>query len=290
VIEVQHEALADYLRAKSVASTNTANLIQALATMPMPEYSFFPVLLISLLKTRQLQKALWSRLSRTSMQIYLDALRYRFDISSEIGHLTPAQISHDYLQDLVDGIMDPLSGFFPEMQEAVIRDLIGGAGTTIAITGMVYADSGWLTYELHALQEAQITVGSPPRVGTMRGVNLNLSRYRLDSGRLIGLTLLRDTLLKLIKMQNLIGGPAWVSERLIGRIRFMAEEFEFPGKHIDTLDELDALLRPYAGQWVGTSKAFGDENFSVQSVLDDITTLKADLVMTKTQLSKRMAF
>jgi len=46
------------------------------------------------------------------------------------------------------------------------------------------------------------------------------------------------------------------------------------------LDKLDALLNPFADQWVDDGAFFGNERFSIRSLLDDIATLRAAGVAT----------
>jgi len=105
-------------------------------------------------------------------------------------------------------------------------------------------------------------------------VNLERSGYRLDSGRLIGATRLRDALLGLIDNQEVEGGPNWISERLVGRIRHLRLSFQIDVNEADTLDALEKALQPNAGKWVET----GDRQrgwYSIDSMLDDIAALRA---------------
>jgi hypothetical protein len=281
-IEVQHEALADYLRAKDVASRPENVLFAELSGLSMPADSFFPVLLMAQLQTHGLQTALWKRLSNVSISAYLDALRYRFDVSSELERLEPQKLSEDYLGDLIEGIELPLNGFFPVLREAVTECLIGEGSGTIGVTGLVHAHPAELIYKLHpqhAEKSTRITVALPKGPGTLRSVNLDLSRYRLDSAHLLGMTLLRDTVLDLIKRQTLKGGAAWAAERLIGRCRFLAHEYEVPIALTDRLDKVEEVLKPNAGKWVDQGGFSGRERFSIQSLLDDVATLRANGTM-----------
>jgi hypothetical protein len=225
-IEVRHEALADYLRATALASMNDEQVLRLLPSLAMPADSFFPVLLMSRLRSRELQSALWKRLSEAGLSRYLDALRYRFDLSGELQRSDPTTLSRHYLEDLLDGIETPLNSFFPQLREAVIEGLTEDATATLAATGLVRTMSAGLQYKLHALEpgQAKVTVAAPAFPGVLRGVNLDLARYRIDSGRLLGMTLLRETVIEAIKQQQLKGGPTWAAERLLGRVRYLAEE------------------------------------------------------------------
>jgi hypothetical protein len=276
-VEVQHEALADYLRAKAIASTAEDALLAGLHTFAMPAESFFPVLLTALLPTRHLQTALWKRFAEVNIGVYLDALRYRFDVSSELERLETAELSENYLDDLIEGIELPLNGFFPDLREAITENLIGDGKAAFAATGQVSAHPGSLFYKLHPRGPGvpRITVEMPRLPGTLRGVNLDLSRYRIDSARLLGMTLLCDTVLKVVRHQQLKGGPIWAAERLIGRVRYLKDTHGADVSPTASLDTLEALLRPLANIEIIDDGPFsGGERFSVQSLLDDIATLR----------------
>jgi hypothetical protein len=278
VVEVQHEAMADYLRARVVAAAQEYVVLERLATLPVAEDSFFPVLLMALLPTNRLQSAWWRRLSATSIRVYGDALRYRFDVSAEMKKLEPEKLSYDYLTDLLEGIEMPLDGVFPTLRRVVAEHLIGDANGAFAATGMIDADHSHISYMLHPRGSAdapRVRVGVPDRPGTYRGVNLNLSGIRLDSGRLLGAKLLNETVLEMVKRQRLKGGPVWAAERLIGRIRYLAETYDFSIALDAPLDAVEAVLKPHHNQWINPGAFSNEDSFSVQSLLDDIEALRA---------------
>jgi len=277
-IEVQHEALADYLRAKAFASTDEEELLSLLPSMAMPANSFFPVMLMAQLRTHRLQSALWKRLSTLSLDLYFDALRYRFDVSDELERLDSSKLSGEYLEALVEGIETPLEGFFPQIAKAVLENLTSGESGSLAVTGLVHAYPGALSYKLHARspQGPRATVGRPSFPGVIRSVNLDTSRYRIDSAHLLGASLLRESVFDAVKHLQLKGGPVWAAERLIGRVRYLAERYDLPIGPTATFDEIEGVLRPFAGKWVDESGFSGDQRFSIQSLVDDIATLRAE--------------
>jgi hypothetical protein len=276
VVEVQHEALADYLRAKAIASSPEDELLLHLSALPMPTDAFFPVLLAAQLVPHRLQTALWKRLSHASIGVYLDALRYRFDLSDELVKLEPAKLSESYLQELIEGIEIPLDGFFPQLRETVTENLIGDGKATIAATGLVSAHPANLMYKLHtrAPGDPRVIVKTPTLPGTLRGVDLDLSHYRIDSARMLGMRLVRDEILEAIKHQQLKGDPTWAEERLIGRIRYLAEGNYLNIRLTDNLIALEDILKPHAGAWLQERAFLSGERFSIQSLLDDIAILR----------------
>jgi Type I restriction enzyme R protein N terminus (HSDR_N) len=278
VVELQHEGLADYLRAKTFAAMSEPQLSQEIPALPVQADSFFPVLLMAQLASRSLQSALWKRMSTGRVSIYLVALRYRFDVSNQLRELDSDRLSQDYLNDLIDGIEVPLTGFFPEMRPSVMGHLTGVTDAPLSATGSAQAYPGALYYKLHPSEPGQprVTVATPTFPGTIRGVNLDLSRYRIDSARLLGMTLLRDALLQgAVKQLNVKGGATWAAERLIGRVRYLAKNCGFDVGLNEELDKLDAVLKPLAGGWINEGSFLGDERFSMQSLLDDVTKLRA---------------
>ncbi len=275
-IEVQHEALADYLRAKAASAMEEDALLSYLSDLSMPADSFFPVLLMAQLRTHRLQSALWKRLSELDLSIYFDALRYRFDVSGELERLDPQKLSEESLQALIEGIEGPLAGFFPHLREAVLDDIIGDGKAMLAVTGQAETHPGVLRYKLHASGsgEARVNIATPTFPGTLRGVDLGLSRYRIDSARLLGMTLIKEAVFGAVKDLQLKGGLIWAAERLIGRVRYLAKK----GANVsvrEDFDGLEALLKPQAEAWVEDGAFLGGERFSIQSLLDDIATLRA---------------
>lgn len=279
-LELQHEALADYLRAQQLVSAPEPELINKLNTIVIPKDSLFPTLLMSQLNSWQLQATLWRRLSRTSIEVYLDALRYRFDLSTQMKNLDGERLSQEYLEDILDGIEIPLDAFIPAMRQSVVRYLTLQDQSELGITGIVYSPPSdeEVVYGLRAIVNGtRITVGSPRadnNVYSTTWLHLGRSGYRLDSGRLVGAACLRDTLLKLIENQEVEGGRVWISERLVGRIRHLQRSHQMDVKETDTLEVLDKALRPHAGKWVPQGDRRSDW-LSIDSILRDIALLRA---------------
>jgi hypothetical protein len=278
-LELQHEALADYLRAEKLASAPEPELLNKLSTTAISQDSLFPTLLMSQLRSRQLQSALWRRLSETSLGVYLDALRYRFDLSEVMGNLDAEELSFGYFEDLLDGIEIPLEAFFPAMRKAVARYLTLQDESRLGINGIVFGPpANEVLYSLRELiGQDRIKIGGPETgqgAPTRHWLHLGRCGYRLDSGHLVGAARLRDTILNLIENQELEGGTAWISERLIGRIWHLQRSHQVDINETDTLEALDKALRPHAGKWVPRGYRQCDW-FSIDSVLQDINVLRA---------------
>ena len=219
-LELAHEAIGDYFRALRMARREPQSLIDELAAIELDTGSLLPVLLAALLERHDLQQALFRRLARLDLPTYFDALRYRVDTSAEISAGTPDLFAQRYLRDMLDGIEEPMLAFFPEMRSVLLEAMMNSPGEAIAILGN--GTSEWVNYFfLPAVSEQKVTVGPLPGAGHLCGSNLRLLGLRADSGRLLGLGQLKEQLLDLPRRRALKGGMEWISERLIGRIRFL---------------------------------------------------------------------
>ena len=153
------------------------------------------------------------------------------------------------------------------MRASVMGWLTSVENATLAATGRASAYPGALFDKLHAQEPGQprVTAASPTYPGTIRGVNLDRSRYRIDSARLLGMTLLRDTLHGAVKQLDVRGGPTWAAERLIGRVRYLAETYGVDVKLTDDLDKLEGLFKPYADSRIDEGGFLGKERFPIAS-------------------------
>ncbi len=277
IVEVQHEAMADYLRAKTVASLKEDAALDALANLPVVDGALFPSLLMATLTTNRLQSAWWRRLAGTNIQAYGDALRYRYDTSAEMKKLDANRLSYEYLHDLLDGIEVPLLGSFAELRGTVARYLLRNCQANFAVQGLVHSDQNHLTYMLQPRvrpETPRITIGFPDSPGERNFLNLELLGLRLDSGRQLGTRLLCETILKIVKQQDVNGGAIWAAERLLGRVRYLVERCGFPIALNASLDSVETLLSPDRGKTVLSNDYRNESLFSINSMLDDIQTMR----------------
>ena len=277
-VDLQHETLADYLRARDIASLDETAVLRQLSTIPLQPNSMFPVLLMALLPSRGLQQKLWMRISKLSITAYLNVLRYRADLSGEMENMESDDLAYLYLRDLLEGIEFPLDGFFPQLQSAVTELLIGDENNTIAVTGTVSPKPAQVAYAFHPFSGSakdKVVVGWPPTEFGIHYTNLEMSGYPLDSGRLLGMQRLRDELLQLVKERGLKGGTVWAAERLIGRVRYLAHELGFPISERDDLAKIEEVLRPHAGEIVRPPGFSSLPTFPVAARLDDLAVLRS---------------
>jgi hypothetical protein len=275
VLELQHEALADYLRALDLISSNEEKvIIQSLLTVPLKADSFFPILLMELLPSRNLQQILWKRLAEVGISVYLNALRYRADVTEEMIKATSDDLGFQYLEDLIEGIEFPLNGFFPQLRDVVIEQVIGTQQSEIAITGWVCPNPAQVEFVFHPLEntEKKVTISTHK---TSHWVNLEALQYRLDSGQLLGAKHLKESLLEVVKNRRLKGGEIWIEERLMGHLRYLMKEYGFLQiNETDSLNDLEELLTPHSEKVVLSGYLNRRPKFHIKTLLEDITYLK----------------
>ena len=280
VLEILHESLADYLRAKAFVEMSVVDQLIAIPALPLVRDSFLIVFLMALLVDLEAQNALWRHMVSGHIGIYLDALRYRIDVSDELKQLGATELSERYLSDLLNSIDETLDGFFPSLRPAVVESLTNKRHSRLAVIGIGNAHG--LSYKIHAREPSQprVVVGAPEFPGTIRGVYLDAARYRTDSARLLGMSLLKKGIEEAIETLDLEGGPSWSAERLITRVRLLSRRYGFNIAVDDDLDVIEKAIQPYSDQRIVQGPLVGHESFSFQSMLDDVAVLRAAGVTT----------
>lgn len=274
-VEVSHETLADYLRACAVYSGGGSLAAERIDDISISRGSLLPSFLVELAPTPELQGAAWGRLLRTDLRTYVEALRSQGDVSAHYASQSSSDASRLFLTDLVDGVSEPIRAFFPQSTDRLALTLTGAPTEDLAITGTLSEDLGQLTYALRrpSAGGSRVTVGFPEQREGYHGINLGLSRYRLDSGRLIGFERLRDAVGHLVRRRWLAGGPLWANERLLARMRYLEAEYRLPFSTIETLCEIEDMLTPHQRQSVGSGGS--DTMFPIAELFDDIAALRS---------------
>lgn len=271
-----HDALGDYLLALEWSAQPEAELVSRIAALKVERGSLFPVLLLGVITSIAAQQAMWQRLMQSDIQSYFDALRYRADSSATLLTQGQEPFARHFLEELLDGIEQPLHAFFPDLAATVLKALAKADAVQLAIIGNAGPQA--VHYGLARKTDDQPRVSlRPPNHSTMqRYINLHLSRMRSDSGRLIGTNLLRDTIKKVGKARNFRAGPALASERLFGRLRYLAQEYDLHVAEAASIDDALAEFEPRAGQYVCWPRADDDRNvFLVDEIIADLQTLRA---------------
>ena len=270
-IELVHEILGDYLRACDVAESDPAKLPEVLRTVPLSGESMFPVLLCSMLKSRDNLNIVLSRLATSDLHVYFDALRYRANNSEQFMG-SKREFAAAYLEDMLDGLEQPRKAFFGQLSTFITASLAGEPSDDLAINGS--GSRQWINYEFLPLAQRQrVTVGPFGDNPQIRGSNLRLLGLRPDSGRLLAASILKETLSKLPDEGLLHGGLEWRSERLVGWVRFLIEKRGFPITLDVSLADLRKELEKFSGKIISSHNFRPARKIPVDVLLEDISAL-----------------
>ena len=278
-IELQHEALADYLRALDV--TTGRDLSDATARLDrlsssLQSNSELPVLLMATARSVDLQQLVWSHVVGAGIRAAISALRFRADISYQIDSGDPIQSSRRYLSDIVEGIDRPLTHYFAQLATRIRSELVGEDTELLGIAGSLSPrDREQIEYSFipRGTDHEPVVVEVAARRRQFFGKNLRMMGLRLDSGRLVGMGHLRDALLKLVNHRRLDGGVVWAEERAMSRLQHLIRAYRLPCTLETDLVEIRSLLEPYNGLRVDRGALGPGQEFEINELLGDLTLL-----------------
>lgn len=268
-IELRHEALADYLRAADIIRQPPAELEAALKGLPMTADGNLPSLLMAMASTPQLQALVWAAIVSSDLRAATGALRYRAD-------LTGTQPDSDgFLAEIMAGIELPLEVHMPSMARRVREHLGGPDQGGLGICGMLEEKRGELSYAFFPKAANEPAVQDRPvsEQWMMHYIRLPGMGYRLDSGRVIGMRHLRDSLVALIESGRIDGGPIWAEERSVARLMDLRGRYRALGAAAATLPAMRSALEPLADRWVGGGGLTGGHHYPIAELLTDLDLL-----------------
>lgn len=269
-VELQHDALGDYLRAEALLDLDPDEFQRRLAAIEFVPGALFPALLMSRCRNSTLRDSIWTRVAEVGLDVYLDVTRFGSDIDHfEVGDADA--VSTSYLSDLLRGIVEPAEWYLEPLVPKLFAEIADGPTALVGVQGLVTEDR-WVTYGFFPADEGQpnLRLGAPE---TRRQQGVRLAKVvGADNARALGFSQLRDTLATAIRHRHLEGGPLWWNERLLGRLRYVlrTEKVDIP---LDcNFKALVRFLMPQQGKWVRFDG--GDRSFNVSEMLDDIERLR----------------
>jgi len=277
-IELQHEALADYLRALDVVQCELSEVEERLRKLPMREGSYLPTLLMAMASSPEMQDLIWAQIATADIKAAMTALRYRADTTSSFNPADPVEVSRRYLSEVIAGIELPLDIHFRKLAPRIRFELVGEPTDRLGIAGVVSTDGSHVTYSftVPVLGEEVVKVGGLENAKRIFGKSLSKMGLRLDSGRLVGMGHIREALLHLVKYRRLDGGLVWAEERTLSRVRHLAREYGYQCGPGNSLEEIRSLLIPDAGRWVEPDAYRAGQTFEINELLADIDLLLAN--------------
>jgi len=273
-IELLHDALADYLRADAMLALPAGEMEKLLPGASFGSGSLFPALLMSKCHDPRMRDAIWRQAGEAGLDVYADILRFG-GATDDTVPVADIDADEAYLREFHKGVMQPIRWYLSAIERQLTSALTGARSGELGIVGRLNADESRFSYGFFARKdgEAPVLVGRPADRGTLRRTTLGLvpdTRY----ARRLGYDCIREALKTVILRRELLGGPLWMNERLLGRLRFANRIWrtEIP---LDTdLGSLLKFLEPRKGEWVSID-GFGDRSWTVGAMIEDATTLAA---------------
>ena len=269
-VELQHDALGDYLRAEALLDLMPDDVERRLDATDFMPGALFPALLMSRCRDPKLRNAIWTRIAEAGLDVYLDVTRFGSDTDHfAVGN--GAAVSNSYLNDLLRGIVDPAEWYLEPLAPELFYELAGGPSERLGVQGCV-TEGRWVNYGFYPAEEDEpvLRLGQP-QTRRQHGVRLD-KMLGAHNARALGFSQLREALATVIRKRRLEGGPLWWNERLLGRLRFAEHNWKVTIPLDSDFKSLTRLLMPERGKWIRLGD--NDRSFNVSEMLDDIERLR----------------
>jgi hypothetical protein len=260
-VEVSHEILGDFLRAKKHSLLLDEAIVGQIEQAPFLPGSMYARFLAALATTPQRQTRVMNALLLKDLRAYILALPFCAETAGKANGIW-------FLEELLDGFVLPTKKYWPGLQP-LLEEETGAereTQTSLGVVGMLTpGESVAYGYTRVPPGSGQVRIGNPFGFSQVH-INKLLSERPDYTGRKIGTSDLRDGLLNLVKYHRLPGGLTWRRERLRARLKQVL--LEHNGKPFQ-LAKLQALFEPDRG-----SSIFNKE-ITVDDLLEDIEALCA---------------
>lgn len=278
-VDLVHEALADYFRARTLAALSEDQLRLTLSPMSFDEDSLMPVLLAALIKQPTSRAYVWERLRELSLPRYIDAIRFSEEAYQPFTAEATPEATRVFADDISTSIEALISTYFSpiaaELRGCLANDFEPVSGLCLFANIAAHGQRADFGFSLQSAPTNSVQIEWPSKGMSRSHMNLDALQLGLQEGRYLGATIVRDALTELIQQRRFHGGEILANERTIGRLRFMHEEYGFDMDPQESLADLLLRLQPLADRVVLPSWSGRFPVFTIRSIIDDIMLLEA---------------
>lgn len=260
--EVEHEALADYLRARATVGDIRQDPAAVIPAVRMGRDTFFPILLAALTTDVNAQRIVLEHLTALGLNGYLNAVRFRGNVAPTIASMTTTDAETHVSQELVDGFMTPARRLFSAVLPDLVFTATGVRSTIVRAAVRLSANSTAIHFSL---------LGGDNIDGLYQESIVGNDDLVLK-GREIGLDALHLSLDKLIKTARLSGGPVWHEERLLSRLRLLLVAQQDVEPSLD-VGKQRAYWEQYRGEIFAFVLRYARHEIVVDEILADLEVL-----------------
>jgi len=275
-VELSHETLASFLRARKILEGTTDSIIDYFSEFSSGENHLFDAVAMSLSKSEELQDVVWSQILKNSLGKAIASLRFRADLSSCYEEKLLAEKSRSFMSAIIGAVSEPINLFFEEHDKNLFRELAGQEVDNIGVTGNLGNECKWLNYGFRNITGiSEVVEIANPTGPVSRGKDINHYGLRLDSGKIIGLENLRDAIFKQIENKSFLRGPAFTEEWCLGRLKLLSEHHNFlEFQNPIEISTILTALRPHAGKFA--SDWYYGYNIGISSLISDLEQLQSE--------------
>jgi hypothetical protein len=270
-VELQHEGLADFLRAKKFWKQGDGYAQADLSYLLTDASSQLPILLLSTATSREGRRTVWNAIARWNLHVAIRSLHFASG-DENFDPVDPESDARALLSDIKESFEILIAEYTAGLRDTIFEEVVGHPVQKLAIEGVMGADDigySFIEQDTGASVIVHRSPASTPRRPRMYGHALRRVRYGPEAGRILGCSKFRDILLDVVGSRDLRGRKIWTEELVYGRIRHLQKEYGFP---IDAADLRECLevLEPHADEIVSGESFRKGQRFSIERLLRDI--------------------
>lgn len=271
-VELQHEGLADYLRALRFWNGGQ-DYRKELSLVPLDISSQFPFLLVATAPTADARGETWLAIVRANMHLAVRTLH--FAAGDETFGSDAEGDAKRLLADIQSTIETLVTVHLQPIGDLIRKEIAGIDIERLGIRGNMNGD--FIAYSFFEAQDKADALELVPAVRwkgapKMYGHALRRVGYGPEAGRIIGTERVQVALASLRKKRWLRGGRVWIEERVFGRLRHLEKEHDAAVSNSSLQIAYDTL-KPAINTWVGPSSLRNGQIFRMRELLDDIAIL-----------------
>lgn len=271
-VSFSHESQRDYLRALDISRCDADLASRALARVALDAESLLPVLLMQLLPTPALKRALWNRMGEIPLPLV--AVTLSFVVERRDGGRCNPEGLRDHLDGMISGIDLALDRFFPQLRPSLTRRILRTDVDQIRVIGEADEITYLIGIRPRPGDEAKVEIGKVDWHEEFGRTRSGRGPLTLSNGHADGLGLVASAAVDLIKRRDLPGRGVWYSERASSWLRALASSGKVVLPASDRIPDLLNALRGLRGERIYASNVAG-RAYVIDSLCRDLEALLA---------------
>lgn len=270
-VELCHEALGDYFRARHIAENSLDRIEEFLIFDKTTAGSQFPIILFSIVECELTKGKIWDAIVQEGIDLACASLVFSCVPSQNLPSIEEG--TRDFLTGVLEGIEAPINRHFSNLRADIYSKLSGSDGEYLQILGALQDNGAWVNMEFYTTDDPKAPKVLKERVSQpSRIIGGSTTQFRkfADEGRLHGLSQIQNAMQILLRKRELKGGPVTREEHCISRIRHLSKEYNFPFTTNSTIIDVIRDLEGYKGEYVYSSDQDCLQRFKINDLIKDL--------------------